>query len=77
MVLSVFCRYLEDVVPLIRYQPPAPRGGKKQTDDTQKAFWEEYKSLGLDESSIAALHNITRSDRIDFQVILVYYRIKL
>ncbi|KAF8078990.1 P-loop containing nucleoside triphosphate hydrolase protein [Lyophyllum atratum] len=62
-------KYLEDLVPLIKYRPPAPKSDKKQSQDALKAFQDEYRSLGLNDSSITAIHNITRSDRIDFQLI--------
>ncbi|RDB29375.1 hypothetical protein Hypma_015909 [Hypsizygus marmoreus] len=63
----VIDKYLEDVVPLIHYRPPIPKTGKRESEESQRAFRDEYK--GLDESSITAIHNITRSDRIDFQLI--------
>ncbi|KAG6830898.1 hypothetical protein H0H92_014049 [Tricholoma furcatifolium] len=62
-------KYLEDVMPLLKYQPSAPTGGKGQTDAAIKAFHEEYKAMGLNDSSITALHNVTRSDRIDYQLV--------
>ncbi|KAG5647688.1 hypothetical protein DXG03_008411 [Asterophora parasitica] len=62
-------KYLEDAISLIKYHPSAPRAGKKKTDNAMKAFWDEYKSLGLDDASITALHNITRSDGIDYHLI--------
>jgi ATP-dependent RNA helicase DHX57 len=66
-------RYLEDVIPLIRYRPPLPKANKKESEDAQRAFREEYKAKGLDDSSITAIHSITRSDRIDFQVHIPYH----
>ncbi|KAG6845370.1 hypothetical protein H0H87_010479 [Tephrocybe sp. NHM501043] len=62
-------KYLEDVIPLLKYYPSTPKTAKNQTDAAVKAFHAEYKALGLDDSSITALHNITRSDRIDYQLI--------
>ncbi|KAG6842444.1 hypothetical protein C0991_007574 [Blastosporella zonata] len=62
-------KYLEDVISLLKYHPSTPKYAKSQTDAAVKAFHAEYAALGLDESSITALHNVTRSDRIDYQLI--------
>ncbi|KAF5385346.1 hypothetical protein D9615_001206 [Tricholomella constricta] len=63
----VIDKYLEDLIPLVRYHPSTPKYGKKPSDEAIRSFWNEYKSLGLDDSSITAIHNITLSERIDFQ----------
>lgn len=61
------------MIPLIRYRPPLPKSNKKESEDAQKAFREEFKAKGLDDSSITAIHSITRADRIDFQVNIPYH----
>ncbi|KII93616.1 hypothetical protein PLICRDRAFT_131582 [Plicaturopsis crispa FD-325 SS-3] len=61
--------YLEDVIPLIKYRPPMTKPGKKESDAEQRAFRDEFKSKGLDDPSVNAIQNISRSDRIDFQLV--------
>ncbi|GLB35802.1 putative helicase associated domain (HA2) Add an annotation [Lyophyllum shimeji] len=62
-------KYLEDLIPLIKYHPPTPKSGPKQSEEALRAFRDEYRSMGLDDASITTIHAITRSDRIDFQLI--------
>ncbi|KAG6873855.1 hypothetical protein C0995_010467 [Termitomyces sp. Mi166 len=61
--------YLEDVISLLKYHSSAPKYAKGQTDAAIQAFRDEYKALGLDERSITALYNVTRSNRIDYQLV--------
>ncbi|KAJ7109956.1 P-loop containing nucleoside triphosphate hydrolase protein [Mycena epipterygia] len=61
--------YLEDIIPLINYRPSAARSTRKESGDALKAFREEHKSKGLDDASISAIQIISRSERIDFQLI--------
>jgi HrpA-like RNA helicase len=61
-------RYLEDIIPAIKYRPPAARSTKKESGDALNAFREEHKSKGLDDASISAIQIISRSDRLDYQV---------
>ncbi|KAG5636596.1 hypothetical protein H0H81_007536 [Sphagnurus paluster] len=42
----VIDRYLEDLIPLIQYQPSAHNSSKKQTGQTFEKFQDEYKSVG-------------------------------
>jgi hypothetical protein len=61
-------RYLEDIIPLIKYQPPSIRSNKKETEEEKKAIREQFKDKGLDDTSIHALQSISRSSYIDHQV---------
>ncbi|TFK41870.1 P-loop containing nucleoside triphosphate hydrolase protein [Crucibulum laeve] len=61
-------KYLEDVVPHINYRPPHVRPSKK-VEDAQKTMRDEFKAQGLDDTSIVAIQNIIRSDRLDYQLI--------
>ena len=61
-------RYLEDVMPLINYQPPMAKPSKKESEAVRQAFRDELNSQGLDDSNITAIHNVVRADRLDFQV---------
>jgi hypothetical protein len=61
-------RYLEDIIPLIKYQPPSVRPNKKETEEEKKAIREQFKDKGLDDTSIHALQSISRSSYIDYQV---------
>ncbi|KNZ80627.1 Putative DEAH-box ATP-dependent helicase [Termitomyces sp. J132] len=65
-------RYLEDVIPLIKYHPSVPfipKSAKSRTDAAMQTFHDEYKALGLDDPGISALYNITRSSQLDYQLI--------
>jgi HrpA-like RNA helicase len=64
-------RYLEDFMPLIRYQTTSPKS-RKQSNAVPQAFCDELKSQGLDDSSITAIHNVVRADRVDFKVSSTY-----
>ncbi|KAJ7446393.1 P-loop containing nucleoside triphosphate hydrolase protein [Mycena galericulata] len=61
--------YLEDIIPQIKYRPPAARSTRKESGDALKAFREEHKEKGLDDAAISAIQIISRSDRLDFQLI--------
>ncbi|KAJ7492368.1 P-loop containing nucleoside triphosphate hydrolase protein [Mycena latifolia] len=61
--------YLEDIIPMIKYRPPAARSTRKESGDALKAFRDEQKSKGLDDASISAIQIISRSERLDFQLI--------
>ncbi|KAJ7293075.1 P-loop containing nucleoside triphosphate hydrolase protein [Mycena rebaudengoi] len=61
--------YLEDIIPAIKYRPPAARSTKKESGDALNAFREEHKSKGLDDASISAIQIISRSDRLNYQLI--------
>jgi ATP-dependent RNA helicase DHX57 len=60
--------YLEDVISQINYVPPFVKGGPRQPEEQQRSFRENYQSQGLDQAAVRAVENITRSDRIDYQV---------
>ncbi|KAF8167397.1 P-loop containing nucleoside triphosphate hydrolase protein [Crassisporium funariophilum] len=62
-------KYLEDIIPIINYRPASVKPTRKENADAQKALRQEYLSSGLDESSVTAIQNITRSERIDYQLI--------
>ncbi|KAJ6503274.1 P-loop containing nucleoside triphosphate hydrolase protein [Mycena vitilis] len=61
--------YLEDIIPQIKYRPPAVRSMRKESGDALQAFRDEHKSKGLDDATISAIQVISRSDRLDFQLI--------
>ncbi|KAJ7631194.1 P-loop containing nucleoside triphosphate hydrolase protein [Roridomyces roridus] len=61
--------YLEDIVPQIKYRPSAARSTRKESGDVLKAFRDEHKEKGLDDASISAIQIISRSDRIDYQLV--------
>ncbi|KAI0076064.1 P-loop containing nucleoside triphosphate hydrolase protein [Panus rudis PR-1116 ss-1] len=60
--------YVEDVLPLLPYRPASGRGSKRLSD-AQNQELDEYKTRGLDEDVINAIHNITKSDRIDYELV--------
>lgn len=68
IVDGVNFRYLEDVIPLINYRPPAVKTINRGNEDAKQADRDGYRSKGLDEQSIHAIESIGRSDRIDSQV---------
>ncbi|KAF9074920.1 P-loop containing nucleoside triphosphate hydrolase protein [Rhodocollybia butyracea] len=61
-------KYLEDFIQEIDYRPS---GGRQVagSSKTQKANEDALKLLGLDDRSISAIQSITRSDRVDYQLI--------
>ncbi|KAJ7897125.1 P-loop containing nucleoside triphosphate hydrolase protein [Mycena olivaceomarginata] len=61
--------YLEDIIPVIKYRPSAPRSSRKESGEVLQAFRDEHKSKGLDDASISAIQIISRADRLDFQLI--------
>ncbi|KAA1467821.1 P-loop containing nucleoside triphosphate hydrolase protein [Dentipellis sp. KUC8613] len=63
-------KYLEDILPALDYRPQISRSGKRKDDD-DRADKEQYISQGLDERMALALQAITRSDRLDYQLIAV------
>jgi HrpA-like RNA helicase len=65
---------LEDIVPQIKYRPPASRSTRKESGEALQAFREEHKSKGLDDATISAIQIISRSDRLDFQVHMLISR---
>ncbi|KZP25382.1 P-loop containing nucleoside triphosphate hydrolase protein [Athelia psychrophila] len=60
-------KYLEDVIPLIKYRPSAARRGRN-TGDSQPNQ-EEYAAQGLDNQTIQAIQAISKADRIDYQLV--------
>lgn len=60
--------YLEDIIPQIKYRPPAARSTRKESGEVLQAFREEHKEKGLDDATISAIQIISRSERLDFQV---------
>lgn len=66
---SVVDKYLEDIMPVIGYQPRRAKPSKKEDEVGQQAFRDDLKAQGLDDPSITAIHNVVRADRVDFQLI--------
>ncbi|OSX67177.1 hypothetical protein POSPLADRAFT_1128023 [Postia placenta MAD-698-R-SB12] len=64
-------RYLEDILPLIDYRPATSNRFVKGRDaeEESKRLQEELNSRGLDDDSVKAIQKISRSDRIDFDLI--------
>ncbi|EJT97204.1 P-loop containing nucleoside triphosphate hydrolase protein [Dacryopinax primogenitus] len=62
-------RYLEDIIPHITYRPPFAKPKTKQSDEQLKAYRMPYVEMGLDEDQIRALESISRTDRIDYQLV--------
>ncbi|KAF7981091.1 hypothetical protein HWV62_34789 [Athelia sp. TMB] len=60
-------KYLEDVIPLIKYRPSAARRGKT-TGDSQPNQ-EEYIAQGLDNQTIQIIQALSKADRIDYQLV--------
>lgn len=66
-------RYLEDVIPLLKFQSSLSEYVRSRSDAVAPTFRDEYESLGLDDPSITALYEITRSNRIDYQVYFILF----
>ncbi|KAK0198729.1 P-loop containing nucleoside triphosphate hydrolase protein [Armillaria mellea] len=61
--------YLEDVISLIEYRPPAVKPAQKETREEQEAFRTGYASSGLNDECITALQNFTRANTIDYKML--------
>ncbi|KZT55357.1 P-loop containing nucleoside triphosphate hydrolase protein [Calocera cornea HHB12733] len=61
--------YLEDIIPNISYRPPFVKPRGKQSDEQTLAYRKPYAEMGLDEDQIRAIESISRSDRIDYQLV--------
>lgn len=61
--------YLEDVIPLIHFNPQPSRFGPKQTEEQKSAIRADFAKLKLDPASQQALEIITASDRIDYGLV--------
>jgi ATP-dependent RNA helicase DHX57 len=60
-------------MPLIRYQTTRPKLRKQpESNVVPQAFCDELKSQGLDDPSITAIHNVVRTDHVDFKVSSTY-----
>ncbi|KAL0581083.1 putative ATP-dependent RNA helicase ucp12 [Marasmius crinis-equi] len=63
-------RYLEDIIPKLDYAP-AGAGHKHVKDDSEK---EALQAKGLDEQSASTITRVSRSERIDYQLIAALVR---
>lgn len=61
--------YLEDVIPLIRFQAQALRMGPRQTEEQKESIRSDFAKLDLDPDSQRALEIISASDRIDYSLV--------
>lgn len=61
-------RYLEEIIPQIKYQAPSSRSQKNDSQEQKLAQRDQLAAQGLDATSIALIQNITRSNQIDYQV---------
>jgi hypothetical protein len=62
-------RYLEDYIASISYKPASTKPNRQESEEEKYAFRDYFSSQGLGEEAISAIHNITRAERIDYQVI--------
>jgi len=61
--------YLEDVIPLIHFQPQAARYGPRQTEEQKASIRSDSAKLNLDPDSQTALEILAASDRIDYSLV--------
>lgn len=61
--------YLEEIIPLIRYQPQASRFAPRQTEEQKTSIRADFAKLDLDPESQRALEIISASDRIDYSLV--------
>ncbi|KZO92472.1 P-loop containing nucleoside triphosphate hydrolase protein [Calocera viscosa TUFC12733] len=61
--------YLEDIIPHISYRPPFVKPRSKQSDEQLQAYRKPYAEMGLSEDQIRAIESISRTDRIDYQLV--------
>ncbi|TFK56866.1 P-loop containing nucleoside triphosphate hydrolase protein [Heliocybe sulcata] len=61
--------YLEDLIPRIDYRPVPLRQSKKEVEEARRPFQDKLRAKGLDDQSIGAIESITRSGKIDYQLI--------
>ncbi|KIM88927.1 hypothetical protein PILCRDRAFT_813926 [Piloderma croceum F 1598] len=61
-------KYLEDIIPSIPYRPPTDRRRKEESVEDQQVS-RDYVLKGLDDQAIQALRALSRSNRIDFQLV--------
>lgn len=62
--------YLEDILPVIKYNPSGLRFSGKSNNDQIAALRTYFQGLGLDSESIKALEILKKADRIDYNVII-------
>ncbi|PCH34268.1 nucleoside triphosphate hydrolase protein [Wolfiporia cocos MD-104 SS10] len=64
-------RYLEDFIPLIGYRPTSSFRTRKgrEVENEQKALYNDLTERGLDEDSVKAVQAISRTDKIDHDLI--------
>ncbi|KAL7424264.1 putative ATP-dependent RNA helicase ucp12 [Cryptotrichosporon argae] len=61
--------YLEDILPLLNYQPQPSRFGPRMTEDQKAAMRADFAKLALDPPTLRALEILSQSDRIDYGLI--------
>ncbi|OJA10313.1 hypothetical protein AZE42_05191 [Rhizopogon vesiculosus] len=61
--------YLEDYISSISYKPASTRPNRQESEEERYAFRDYFSSRGLGEEAISAIQNITRAERIDYQLI--------
>ncbi|PBL00719.1 P-loop containing nucleoside triphosphate hydrolase protein [Armillaria gallica] len=66
--------YLEDVISLIDYRPPAVKPAQKESREEQEAFRAGYASSGLSDECVTALQNFTRANTIDYKMLAAVVR---
>ncbi|EPT05932.1 hypothetical protein FOMPIDRAFT_1026812 [Fomitopsis schrenkii] len=64
-------RYLEDLIPQLSYRPSASTRTRKgkEAEEEGKRLHDELSAKGVDDESLKAIQAISRSDRIDFELI--------
>ncbi|KAF5368409.1 hypothetical protein D9758_002162 [Tetrapyrgos nigripes] len=61
--------YLEDIIPQLQYKPPATNFGQKVNEKSQRALYEHFKSIGLDDETVKSIQRISSANRTDYQLI--------
>ncbi|TCD63345.1 hypothetical protein EIP91_005646 [Steccherinum ochraceum] len=66
--------YLEMTLPSITYRPSNVKGLKKMTEEEKYKLHHEYSAEGLDDECKRAIQTISRSDRIDYELVAAIVR---
>ncbi|CCA73631.1 related to helicases [Serendipita indica DSM 11827] len=61
--------YLEEILPLVNYQPQPVRGGERFTAEQSQSFRSFFETAGIDQETIKSLEMLKKADRIDYQLV--------
>ncbi|CCL98140.1 uncharacterized protein FIBRA_00134 [Fibroporia radiculosa] len=70
-------KYLEDLLPSLDYKPTSlgrTRKGRDDVEEEYKTLYDELARLDIQDDTIKAIQTISRSDRIDYDLILAVVR---